>query len=55
VRRLRDAKARLVSVADGYDSDAPMGSIMLGMLAASPTGTLLASERDGVRPPRVPS
>ena len=33
VKRLKDANARLVSVADGYDSDAPMGSIMLGMLA----------------------
>ncbi len=33
VKRLKDAGARLVSVQDGYDSAAPMGSIMLGMLA----------------------
>jgi len=33
VKRLKDASARLVSVADGYDSTAPLGAVMLGMIA----------------------
>lgn len=32
-KRLRDAGARLVAVADGYDSAAPMGQVVLGLFA----------------------
>lgn len=33
VKRLRDAGARLVAVADGYDSAAPGGQVLLGVMA----------------------